>query len=75
MLVPQLGTSSAYLCTQKEITKASLTNRKIKLKIKGIMKNTEFNLETLGTLISSDSFQALLELTSDLGLEVTGEQK
>ena len=39
------------------------------------MKYTEFNLETLGSLISSDSFQALLELTSDLGLEVTGEQK
>ena len=39
------------------------------------MKNTEFNLETLGTLISSDSFQALLELTSDLGLEVTGEDR
>lgn len=39
------------------------------------MKNTEFNLETLGTLISSDSLQALLELTSDLGLEVTGEDR
>ena len=39
------------------------------------MKNTEYNLETLGILISADSLRALLELTDDLGLEVTGDQQ
>ena len=37
------------------------------------MKNTEYNLESLGILISADSLRALLELTEDLGLEVTDD--
>jgi len=35
------------------------------------MRNTEYNLDTLGNMISSDtSFQALKDLVADLGLEL-----
>jgi len=33
------------------------------------MKNTEFNLENLGNIISSDSFASLKGIIEDLGLE------
>ena len=36
------------------------------------MKNTEYNLDTLENVISSESFRALLDMIGDLGLEVTG---
>lgn len=35
------------------------------------MKNTDYNFDTLGNVISSDSLQALLDMMDDLGLEVT----
>ena len=57
-LVPQLGTSSIYLCSRKQ------ENRPV-------MKNVEYTLDTLGNVISSDSLQALLDMMDDLGLEVT----
>lgn len=35
------------------------------------MKNTEYNLETLSAMISSEaSFQALVDMISDMGLEI-----
>ena len=36
------------------------------------MKNTEYNLETLENVISTDSFRTLLDMIGDLDLEVTG---
>ncbi len=36
------------------------------------MKNTEYNLDILGSLISSESFQALADLVGELDLEITG---
>ena len=39
------------------------------------MKKTEFNLDTLGTVISADSLRALLELTRDLDLEISDEAR
>lgn len=35
------------------------------------MKNTDYNFDNLGNIISSDSLQALLDMMDDLGLEVT----
>lgn len=57
-LVPQFGTSSIYLCSRKQMKPH-------------IMKNTDYTLDTLGNVISSDSLQALLDMMDDLGLEVT----
>ena len=35
------------------------------------MKNTEYNLDTLSTIISSEaSLQALVDMISDMGLEI-----
>ena len=35
------------------------------------MKNTEYNLDTLSTIISSEaSWQALVDMISDMGLEI-----
>lgn len=54
------GTSRAYLCTS-ETQKAS------------IMKNTDYNYNVLGSIISSeDSLAALLEMIEDMDLEITG---
>ena len=39
------------------------------------MKNTEFNLETLGTILSSDSLRTLIEMVGDLGLEIDSEDR
>lgn len=36
------------------------------------MKNTEYNLDTLENMISSESFRTLLDMIGDLDLEVTG---
>jgi hypothetical protein len=37
------------------------------------MRNTDYNIDALGSLISSDaSLQALKDLMDDLGLEVEG---
>ena len=39
----------------------------------GIMKNTDFNSSVLGSIISSeDSLKELLDMISDMGLEITG---
>ena len=38
-----------------------------------VMRNTDYNIDALGSFLSSDvSFQALLDLIDDLGLEVEG---
>ena len=38
-----------------------------------VMRNTDYNLDALGSFLSSDaSFQALKDLIDDLGLEVEG---
>ena len=43
-----------------------------KLKDKA-MRNTDYNIDALGTFLSSDtSFQALKDLIDELGLEVEG---
>lgn len=34
------------------------------------MKNTEYNVDALSTMISSDAFSALKDMIEDLGLEV-----
>jgi len=34
------------------------------------MKNTEYNVDSLSTMISSDAFSALKDIIDDLGLEV-----
>ena len=54
------GTSITYLCTS-ETQKAC------------IMKNTDYNYNVLGSIISSeDSLAALLEMIEDMDLEITG---
>lgn len=35
-----------------------------------IMKNTEYSVDALSTVISSDAFSALKDMIDDLGLEV-----
>ncbi len=39
-------------------------------KILDVMKNTDFILETLSTLISSESFNAVADMIDDMGLEI-----
>lgn len=34
------------------------------------MKNTDFTLETLSTLISSDAFNAIADMINDMDLEI-----
>lgn len=36
------------------------------------MKNTEYNLDTLENVISSESFRTLLDMIGDFDFEVTG---
>lgn len=39
----------------------------------GIMKNTEYNYNVLGSIISSEtSLEALLDIIEDMDLEITG---
>lgn len=62
MLVPHFGTSTSYLC---------IRNKKHK-----VMRNTEYNLEKLASMISSESsFTALMEIMGDMGLEFEGAVK
>ena len=35
------------------------------------MKNTEYNLDTLENMISTESFRTLLDMIGDLDMEVT----
>lgn len=57
--VPYVGTSRSYLCI-------SITENKVK------MKNTDYNIDALGSIISSeDSLSALLGLIDEMGLELT----
>lgn len=57
MLVPCYGTLASYLCNIKQR--------------RHIMKNTDFTLESINSMISSDdSLSALAGIISDLGLEL-----
>lgn len=59
MYVPYVGTSWSYLCI-------SITENKVK------MKNTDYNIDALGSIISSaDSLSALLGMIDDMDLEIT----
>lgn len=58
MLVPYFGTFVPYLCIVK--TKGGI-----------FMKNTDFTLESLSSMFSSsDSFNAIAGIISDLDLEL-----
>lgn len=55
--VPQFGTTAAYLCIRNKKT--------------GDMKNTEYNLDALSSIISSEaSFNELVNMIDDMGLEI-----
>lgn len=57
--MPYVGTSSRYLCI-------SITKNKDK------MKNTDYNIDALSFIVSSeDSLSALLGMIDDMGLELT----
>ena len=59
-LVPQIGTSGLYFRVRNKENK----NHKA-------MKNTEYNIDYLASMISSESsFNALLEMMGDMGLEL-----
>lgn len=61
-LVQRFGTSALYLC--------------IRNKKHNVMRNTEYNLEKLASMISSESsFTALMEIMGDMGLEFEGAVK
>ena len=65
-LVPRYGTSGRYLC---------IRNRKNNKK-HTVMRNTEYNLDKLASMISSESsFTALVEMMGDMGLEFEGAVK
>ena len=56
--MPWFGTSVQYLCIRKQINTIA-------------MKNTDYNLDTLASMISSEaSFSALLDIMGDMGLEL-----
>ena len=62
LLVPHFGTSREYLCIRNQNYK--------------VMRNTEYNLEKLASMISSESsFTALMEIMGDMGLEFEGAVK
>lgn len=62
LLVPWFGTSWAYLCTRN--------------KNHNVMRNTEYNLDKLASMISSESsFSTLMEIMGDMGLEFEGAVK
>lgn len=61
--MPWLGTSVQYLCIRKQINTIA-------------MKNTDYNLDTLASMISSEaSFSALLDIMGDMGLELDSASK
>lgn len=61
-LVLRFGTSKPYLC---------IRNKKNK-----VMRNTEYALEKLASMISSESsLTALMEIMGDMGLELEGAVK
>ena len=56
--MPWFSTSVQYLCIRKQINTIA-------------MKNTDYNLDTLASMISSEaSFSALLDIMGDMGLEL-----
>ena len=62
VLVLRFGTSILYLC--------------IRNKNHNVMRNTEYNLEKLASMISSESsLTALMEIMGDMGLEFEGAVK
>lgn len=57
------STSVQYLCIRKQINTIA-------------MKNTDYNLDTLASMISSEaSFSALLDIMGDMGLELDSASK
>ena len=57
IIVQQFGARWGYLCSRKQKQRD--------------MKNTDYSLELLGNMISSDTgFEALKDLIEDLGLEM-----
>ena len=61
--MPWFGTSVQYLCIIKQINTIA-------------MKNTDYNLDTLASMISSEaSFSALLDIMGDMGLELDSASK
>lgn len=61
--MPWFGTSVRYLCIRKQINTIA-------------MKNTDYNLDTLASMISSEaSFSALLDIMGDMGLELDSASK
>jgi len=55
-----------YLCNRKQR----------QTKKNNIMKSTEYDIQKLAAMISSDSsFTALVEMMGDMGLEITGIEK
>lgn len=61
--MPWFGTSVQYLCIRKQINTIA-------------MKNTDYNLDTLASMISSEaSFSALLDIMGDMGLELDSASK
>lgn len=63
MLVPWFGTSKVYLCVSNN-------------KNATVMKNTDYTVKQLESMISSESsFSALLEMMGDMGLVFDGAFK
>lgn len=61
--MPWFGTSAQYLCIRNQINDIA-------------MKNTDYNLDTLASMISSEaSFSALLDIMGDMGLELDSASK
>ena len=61
--MPWFSTSVQYLCIRKQINTIA-------------MKNTDYNLDTLASMISSEaSFSALLDIMGDMGLELDSASK
>lgn len=61
--MPWFSTSVQYFCIRKQINTIA-------------MKNTDYNLDTLASMISSEaSFSALLDIMGDMGLELDSASK
>ncbi len=67
MLVYYIGTSIPYLCLRKQGQN---------FKINTIMKNTDYSIDKLASMISSESsLSALLGMMGDMGLEMDSAVK
>lgn len=54
--MPHFGTFAPYLC--------------IVIKKQRVMKNTEYNLNSLSSVISETSFSEIMNMINDMGLEI-----